>query len=194
MSEFDELRRLSDADPVQGTAIPSAEDPAPRALKERIVMSEQRTIWLRTRAGALSAAAAVLIVAGGGIVLATRGADTPAPGPGSGPITPGAASCVELYSPETLANRQVAFDGSVKSVSGDEVTFTVGEWFKGGTSEQITLKGASTLGGITSAGPSVSLDPGSRLLVAGDGGFAWGCGFTQPYSQAVATDWRAALD
>lgn len=194
MSEFDELRRLSDADPVRGTAIPSAEDPAQRALKERIVMSEQRTTWLRTRSGALSAAAAALIVIAGGIVFATRGADTPAPGPGGDPITPGAASCVELYSLETLANREVAFDGTVRSVSGDEVTFTVGEWFKGGTGEQVTLKGASTLGGITSAGPGVSLDPGSRLLVAGDGGFAWGCGFTQPYAQDVAADWRAALD
>jgi len=192
MSEFDELRRLRDADPAQGSQIPSAEDPAPRALRERIVMSELHTNRLRTRVGALSAGAAVLILVAGGVVLATRGTDTPAPGP-SGPITPGAASCVELYSLDTLSNRAVAFDGEVRSVSGDEITFTIGEWFKGGTGEQVTLKGAATLGGITSAGPSVSLEPGSRLLVAGDGGFAWGCGFTQAYAPDVAADWRATL-
>lgn len=177
----------------RGTRVPSAEDPAPGAAREGILTSGQRTTWLRAHAGALSAASAVLIVVAGGIVLATRGADTPAPGP-RGPVTPGAASCVELYSIDTLTNRQLAFDGTVASVVGDRVTFTVGEWFKGGSEAEITLEGASTLGGITSAGPGVSLEPGSRLLVAGDGGFAWGCGFTQPYSRDVAAEWRVALD
>jgi hypothetical protein len=30
-------------------------------------------------------------------------------------------------------------------------------------------------------------------LVAGDGSFAWSCGFTQPYDASVAADWKAAL-
>ena len=38
-----------------------------------------------------------------------------------------------------------------------------------------------------------ALRPGARLLVAGDGGFAWGCGFTQTYSPDVASGWRSAL-
>lgn len=25
---------------------------------------------------------------------------------------------------------------------------------------------------------------------AGDGGFAWACGFTQPYDEAVAAQWK----
>jgi hypothetical protein len=39
----------------------------------------------------------------------------------------------------------------------------------------------------------VSLAPGTRLLVSGDGGFAWSCGFTQPYDDATASQWRETL-
>lgn len=194
MSEFDELGRLRDADPIRGEPIPSADGPAQRALRERIVMSEHATNWWRKRTTAISAAAAAVVLLAGGIVFATRGSDAPKPGPDNDPIPPGAASCVERYSLQTLPNREVAFDGTVKSADGDSVTFTVGEWFKGGSKPEITLKGASTLGGITSAGSSVSLEPGTRLLVAGDGGFAWSCGYTQPYSSTIAADWRSALD
>ena len=156
-------------------------------------MEETRKNRQRTRPGAFAAAAAVVLIAAGGIVLATRGTETK-PRPRGSVIQPGSASCVEQYSLDTLKRRAIAFAGTVESVSDDEVTLTVDEWFKGGgSSTRVTLKGASTLGGITSAGPSVSLDPGSRLLVAGDGGFAWACGFTQPYSQQVADDWRRAL-
>jgi len=49
------------------------------------------------------------------------------------------------------------------------------------------------VGGMTSAGPGAALAPGTRLLVAGDGGFAWSCGFTQPYDRDVATAWAAAF-
>lgn len=190
MSEYDELRRLSDADPVDPASIPSAEDPGPRALMERIVMEGTSKPRLRTRAGAITAAAAVVLVVTGGVVLATRETKPKDPGP----VTPpGQALCVELYSLETLAKRAVAFDGTVKSVAGDQVTFTVGQWFKGGTATEITLEGASTLGGITSAGPTVSLEPGTRLLVAGDDGFAWSCGFTQPYDAGVAASWRTTF-
>ena len=57
----------------------------------------------------------------------------------------------------------------------------------------MTLRGAGVLGGMTSAGPSAPLEPGTRLLVAGDGGFAWACGFTQTYDPAVAADWATAF-
>lgn len=193
MSEHDELARLRGADPVDPTTIPSAEDPAAVALRKGIVMGETEPTGTCSRTPMIAAAAAaVLLVASAGIVLATRGTDQPAPGPGP-IIPPGAASCVENYSLDTLKNREVAFDGTVASVSDDEATFTVNEWFRGGSASEITLEGASTLGGITSAGPSVSMEPGTRLLVAGDGGFAWSCGFTQPYDADVASQWKNAL-
>ena len=197
MSEFDELDRLRDADPVKASPIPSAEDPGPRALRERIMMNAPGTEPSPSRRTRMlvSAAAVVALIAAGSVVVATRGTDKPRPSesPG-GPVNPpGQAMCVENYSLAALKNRAVAIDGTVVSVSGDDITFKVNEAFKGATGNEIVLKGASTLGGITSAGNPLPLDPGTRLLVAGDGGFAWSCGFTQVYSSSVADDWREAL-
>ncbi len=159
---------------------------------------------------ALAAAIAVIGGVGGAIALtrddgntardseiATEPTSPPATGDAvtsGGPITPGgSASCVELYTLETLAQRDVAFDGTVESVDGDSVSFTVNQWYRGGQDARTTRRGASGLGGITSAGPSVSLEPGSRLLVAGDDDFAWACGFTQPYDPAIARQWEDSL-
>ena len=195
MSEFEELDRLRDADPVKAKSIPSAEDPGPRALRERIMMSEPGTepsTSRRTRM-LVSAAAVVALIAAGGVVVATRGTDEPNPSPGEPINPPGQAMCVESYSLAALKNRAVAIDGTVVSVSGDDITFKVNEAFTGSADAEIVLKGASTLGGITSAGDPLPLDPGTRLLVAGDGGFAWSCGFTQVYSSSVAAQWREAL-
>jgi len=99
-------------------------------------------------------------------------------------------SCLEVYDLQTLANRELAFDGTLVSLDGDEATFTVNEWYRGGDSGEITLAGAAGLSGLTSVGPAATLEPGTRLLVAGDGGFAWACGFTQPYDPKVARQWE----
>ncbi|MGQ0831603.1 MAG: hypothetical protein ACT4OV_07985 [Microthrixaceae bacterium] len=206
----DELARLHAADPVDQASLPSASDPKARVLFERIIMSDSdlptTTSTTSTRQRLVMAAAAavavVLLVAGGlalagndgsGDVLAST---TPTAAPGGGPINPGGSSltsCVELYDLQTLANREVAFDGTVASVDGDDVTFTVNRWYRGGDGAEVTLAGASTLGGVTSAGEPTPLGPGTRLLVAGDGGFAWSCGFTQPYDDAIAAEWAATL-
>ena len=195
----DDLERLARADPVDPASLPSANDRRARALFEEITMTEpshstatrpRRTIWI---AGA--AAALILIVA---TTVALRARDDSAtPGTNtedvaSGAISPGGAkigSCVEVYDSTTLAKRQVAFDGTVTSVAGDSATFDVNTAYKGVTGSAITLNGASGLSGLTSAGSGTTLEPGTRLLVAGDGGFAWSCGFTQPYDPAVAREW-----
>ena len=102
-------------------------------------------------------------------------------------------SCVEVYDLQTLANRELAFDGTIKTLDGDKATFTVNQWYRGGDTGEITLAGAAGLSGLTSGGPAATLEPGTRLLVAGDGGFAWACGFTQPYEAEVARQWEEAF-
>lgn len=140
---------------------------------------------------------------------------TPAKHPGPLPVKGGssditvAGSCVETYSPDTLKNREVAFDGVVAGVvesqspssvesegpeTSYEVHFTVNRWFKGGSGESATLRSSVPIGdgAVTSAdGPSI--EKGSRYLVAGDGGFMWTCGFTQVYSDEAATTWSSSL-
>lgn len=199
----DELEALRDADPLDPATVPSSDSPQARALLERITMTEptDATATPSSHTRWIAAAAVLVVLLGVGGALLTTNDDDPggdlaqATVTTGGGITPGGSmgSCVELYDLQTLTNREIAFDGTVTAVAGDEVTFTVNEWYRGGDTSEVTLAGASSLGGLTSAGDPVSLAPGARLLVAGDGGFAWSCGFTQPYDPDVAADWAEAL-
>jgi hypothetical protein len=126
------------------------------------------------------------------------------------------ASCVESYEPAALRRRAFAFDGTVVSVefrkdaklaaeTGEEglvpwVTFSVHRWFKGGSAQEVGVWMDPSA--ATSAAGSVRVEPGVRLLVAGEprwGGkpledaIAWPCGFTQEYTEAAAAEWEAAL-
>lgn len=205
----EELTRLRSADPIEPTSLPSATDPAAVALFERIVMNDPTsttTSITRRRPLMLAVAAVALLVLVGAALVVRGGSDgdveevataTTTSEPGGPPLTPGGASsgsCVEFYDLQTLKNREVAFDGTVASRAGDQITFTVNRWFRGGDGDEITLSGGETLGGVTSAGPGAPIETGTRLLVAGDGGFAWACGFTQPFDAAVAEQWASALD
>jgi hypothetical protein len=203
----DDLRNLRAADALDPASVPSATDPQARQLFERITMTvPAETVRRRRVVLAAAAAVAVLAVAGAGIALTrdTGGGSsanvaarpTTTVGDATAPITPGGASigsCVERYDLTTLARRQTVFDGTVDAANGDDVAFTVNRWYRGGDPARVTLAGASTSSGITTAGPGAPLAPGTRLLVAGDGGFAWACGFTQPYDAAVAARWARAL-
>ena len=105
-----------------------------------------------------------------------------------------AASCVEQYSPQAVAKRAFAFDGTVTAIVGDEVTFRVDERYSGSPAAVVTLTaGGMTGAAITSAG-GPHLEVGARYLVAGEDHFAWPCGFTQPYDPVVAAEWAAATD
>ena len=114
-----------------------------------------------------------------------------------GAVTSG--SCVERYSPENLAKRGFAFDGTLERVTArgseqDEVqlvTFKVNRWYRGGTDAEVTLEGYG-FGEPTSAG-SVSSEPGTRMLVTGDGRSVWMCGFTQAWSASEAARWQSAF-
>lgn len=211
MTELDdELEALRRANPVDQASMPSSTSPEAEALYDRITASavDSGLGSTRDRRRTLAAAAAVIVLAlaGGAVALVGGGDGEPATttqvaletttstSAGGGPITPGgAASCVEHYSLETLQRREAAFDATVVSVEGDVITFRVNEWYRGGEGDSTTRRGADVVGAITSAGPSVSLEPGTRLLVAGDDDFAWSCGFTQPYDADVAAQWAGAL-
>ncbi|MGC4812439.1 hypothetical protein ACLQ29_18095 [Micromonospora sp. DT228] len=138
----------------------------------------------------------------------------------SGPLpASGAASCVEVFTPETLANRAFAFDGVVATIGPARtnrpgvdrldlvgVTFTVGEWFSGGTASRVTVDMDPPVTGTRdrTAETFTSYAVGSRLLVSGgprqprpggsplDDAIAWGCGFTRYHDQSTAQSWRRA--
>ncbi len=84
-----------------------------------------------------------------------------------------------------------AFDGTVTGIDGGQVTFEVHETF-GETDLPATT--VVTLGAPVSPGPSEtspSYSVGTRLLVSGDDGTAWGCGATRYYDEATAAEWRS---
>lgn len=170
----------------------------------------------RTRAAAAVAGALVVVAAGVGIVVGLQ-PDGPAstivaiPSPTSvkasplpvrvrqrsGPLpSDGAFKCVDSYSPQAVAGRAFAFDGTATHIGPGTtdrpgygkldspgegrfgwvaVTFTVNAWFHGGTSAKVTADMTSPVAtseqspataGGDRADPSYGI--GSRLLVSGE--------------------------
>lgn len=133
----------------------------------------------------------------------------------TGPVGQGSsatASCVEEYSPTTLSNRAFAFDGTVTGIGPGTtnkpdkgrldtaaVTFTVNEWFAGGTAPSVTVD-VMTPAREAAGGPNSAYATGTRLLVSGeprwggeplDDAIAYSCGgFTRYYEPSVADEWR----
>ena len=187
---IDDLRR---ANPVDVDRLPHASLARVRArFQEAVNVEEQETSrrernrWrLPNWAAGIAATGLAVIVAA--IVVGRGAGSTPTHSPTTGPVS---AMCVEQYSLDTLKHRGFAFDGTVTSMSGDEVTFSVGERFLGSLGASVTLTAAGMTGtSITSAG-GPNLAVGDRYLVAGDDHFVWACGFTQPYDASVAAQWK----
>lgn len=201
---LDELRSL---DPIVPDRLPSASLARLSARVQEDIMSTQQSSAGRRRfvipavAAVLAGIALVAIVVGRmpasdpGSAVASASPGTQIAAASPSPLAPGgpvSAFCVERYSPQTVAERAFAFDGTVAKISGDEVTFRVGHWFKGAAGDSVTLTATGMTGNaITSAG-GPNLAVGERYLVAGEDHFAWACGFTQPYDPSVAADWAAA--
>lgn len=214
------LDALSRANPVPEGALDAHAVPPPGQLEEIIATSTDPTTLPRTPHRALLLAAAVVMLIAlvtGAVVMTHDDGDEElvnvAIGPTSQPTTdssastdttvtgdtgaispPGAAQCVEFYSLDTLTNRQMAFDGTVRTIDGQRVTFDVSVWYAGGEGAEVTLSALGLAGpGLSSIDGGVRLTEGERFLVSGDGGNVWGCGFTQLYDATVAESWATAF-
>lgn len=191
----DPLDALRRADPVRDVnRLPSAsldrvrarvmEDLTPARHKPA---SRHRSWRPRVAVGLVATAGAIAIA----VAMLGRGT-TPGLGPDpSGP--PQVGACVEIYSLETLPHRIYAFDGTVASITGEEVKFRVNQAFRGVGVAEVTLTATGMTGTAITPGEGPSLSVGERYLVAGDDRFVWGCGFTQPYDTAVAASWANVL-
>lgn len=198
------IERLRSADPVDVVGLPESDSPQARALFEEITMSNAPETPVlkpvkprRPRMLALAAAGATFTVAAvTAAALALGGANDPAPiaADDPGPAGGSMLMCAEIYSLETLAARQVAFDGTLTSIEGDQLTFEVNEAFRGVDADTVTIRGGDVVAGETALVGGPALKVGDRALVAGDAEFAWGCGFTQAYDEAVAASWRDTLN
>lgn len=107
-------------------------------------------------------------------------------------------SCAFAFSPETLAERGFAFDGTVGDIvepaaedAPYEVVFEVSRWYTGGEGTTVTVKTYDVSG--TSLAGDLGLEPGERILASGDDGFLWGCGFSMPYTDLDAAVFEDAF-
>lgn len=215
--QVDELALLRAVNPVAAEDVADlASSPRAQAIRTELMMDTRTSLPDRgsTRRTML-AAALLLVLAFGGVVVALTMLGEAGPtgsqdlADGSSPAStqdergatgvpsavPGAgsASCVATYTLATLGEREHAFAGTVTAIDGDEITFEVEEVFRGDVAGALTLGGGLLLAGTSpDSGPPLTV--GDRVLVAGDGRFAWGCGFTQPYDDDVAARWRDALE
>ena len=121
-----------------------------------------------------------------------------------------ASSCAEEYSAPAVAERAFSFDGTVAEIATSgtsddlayvSVKFAVNEWFRGGTTDRVTVDMAAPDATTEEVAVAGSYGRGSRLLVSGQprwGGpplkdaIAWGCGFTRYYDPRTADSWRQA--
>lgn len=187
----DPLAELRRSDPVQSSPAPSDSKARVWACIQEATMDNPRPE--RSRRVAWAAGIGAAAVAGIAAVALLLNPGTPAAAPSGDPGN-GIGSCVEVYSPEAVASRDFAFDGTLTAIDGDQATFMVNEAF----SDEPTSGGAVTLtasgmsGTSTSSAGGPTLTVGERYLVAGDEMFVWACGFTQPYDESVAAQWREA--
>ncbi len=198
--EGDPLEALRGVDPlVPGDLPPDTSGHHARALFEEITTmdtmerthTENAAPQRRPRFALALGSVAVVVAAVVGVTLAIGGDGEPDTIAGGVPIA-SAAMCVEQYDLATLANRDIAFDGTVNAIDGDSVTFDVNTWFAGGSEDRVTLETSAGMvdGAITSvSGDGATLDVGSRYLVSGSGGFVWACGFTMTYDSGIAGQW-----
>ena len=150
-----------------------------------------RLTWL------VAAAAAVVVVAGVGAYAVLGGDDSSSPPAADEP--PGDPTVTELQAPgsqayetrcmvptaRVLADKPVAFSGSVQSVEGDVVTLAPDRWYAGDATDLVTVDApGEQLEALLSA---VSFEDGKRYLVAADDqGDVMVCGFSAEYSDGLA--------
>lgn len=97
------------------------------------------------------------------------------------------ASCI-VFSTEELAEvAEVAFEGTVTSINGPEVTFGVDHWFKGGPQQEVVMDAPEGMEALIGGIPFVE---GQSYLITAQGGSVNYCGFSGPSS----TEYRQSFE
>ena len=145
----------------------------------------------------LAAAAAVAVVAGASFAALRSGDDdvqppsaqaptsqSPATDPGSTTALvasdPGNAKCM-VPNVQVLRGNTLAFDGTVTSIDGDQVTLTPATWFKGTPTETVTVTAPSKQ--LQELLVAVDFQLDGRYLVTAFQDTVTLCGFSAAYSE-----------
>lgn len=186
---------LRQSNPADADRLPSANLARVRARVQETVMTDiqpdaDRGLTSRRRRWTMGLVGATTVAAVAFFAFAPRGNAPIVPPPGGGGGG-GTAMCIQ-FDLAILAQAEVAFDGTVTAIDGDDVTFAVGHWYRGsGDSITLTEYGLSS-GAVTLEG-GVDFEVGGRYLVSGSDGIVTGCGFSHAYDDAAAADWASAF-
>jgi hypothetical protein len=201
---FDEdhelLARMRAGDPA-ATLPPAGPERVARLLEGTMEhVTETETTATRTRRAPVAwlAAAAAVAVLGGVGFAATRGSDpatTPVATPEPSVLTLSAPAPVDtrcmVPTPETLANAETAFDGTVTAVDGDQVTLRADAWYAGGPADEVVVTAPQE--SMQALVGAVALQPGQRYLLAASRGELLACGFSGAYDADRADLYAAAF-
>jgi hypothetical protein len=147
----------------------------------------------------LVTAAAVLVIAGVGAFAVLSGDDGPGVPTAQDPAPtvmqlsarpPSTAKCM-VVSPAVLAQQQVAFDGTVASITDGTVTLDVGHWYHGGDADQVSVQAPPA--DMQALVQAADFRVGGRYLVSATDGSVSVCGFTAPYSDELAAMYGQAF-
>lgn len=104
--------------------------------------------------------------------------------------TTSAGKCA-VPSPEFVAQSDVAFDGTVTAINGDEVSLKVGHWYRGGDATRVTVTGPSEQ--LRQVLSGVEFEQGQRYLITAVDGVVTMCGLSAAYSPEMAAMYEAAF-
>lgn len=205
MNDDELLARLRAADPA--ASLPPA-DPGrtARLLEETMshdldtpVVDQDTPVRRRPPLAWLVAAAAVLVIAGvGTFAVLGGGDDASVPAVQEPPASvmtlsarpPTTAKCM-VPNIEVLQQQQVAFDGTVSSISDGLVTLDVSHWYLGGDADRVTVKAPPA--DLQALVQAADFRVGERYLVSATDGAVTVCGFTAPYSADLAALYEQAF-
>ena len=202
----DELRdRLRRSDPAD--SLPPADPTRVARLLEDVmsteVTTETRESGTRDRGPLtwLVAAAAVVIIAGAAVFGVLSHDDDAA----SPPTAADAKTVTELSAPSSAAydakcmvpsaavvsRQSVAIDGTVTTLTDGVITLTVNHWYAGAPTDVVRVQApAADLQELVGA---VGFEEGGRYLVSATDGRVTVCGFSAPYSTALADVYEEAF-
>jgi hypothetical protein len=198
--------RLQASDPA--ASLPSADPDRVASLLEDVMATEltteNRATGTRNRGPLtwLVAAAAVVVIAGAGIV-GVRALSGDDPAPTAGPPTQSSVTKLDLEAPasaakcmvpnaEALAGADLAFDATVTKIAGDRVTLEPTHWYTGDPTDIVVVTGPSEQMQRVASG--VEFQQGDRYLVSASSGKVSVCGFSAPYSSELAAIYARAFE
>jgi hypothetical protein len=200
-NEVIDLLRSADPWPASRPVDPAIADRALAIVEKEIRMSEdsapQNSPARKRLLLALAVLTAIAAVAGTAYGL-SRGESTTAATSQGRPLGGGGSiqSCIQ-FSYDILAQSPIAFDGTVTKIDGNNVTFDVERWFRGGAGDSVTTSASGLVEGTASLEGGVGFVEGSRYLVSGDdttGAIVPAiCGFSMEHTDELAGEWATAF-